>query len=219
MGYTFAIGDIHGCINPLNRLLARIETFAAEGTIVFLGDYVDRGPDSRAVLDRLIAGPGPNWRWICLQGNHEDMMVGAYAGSYERDQWLLYGGLETEMSYSAPVAPEHLHWAAARPLMHTDERRLFVHAGMVPAFPLGMQSKRDLLWLRFSSDDVDEFWGRHLVHGHTPSELNPRTVGNRTNIDGGCVFGGKLICAVFDDDQDGAPIDFIEVAAKDLYTD
>lgn len=213
MHYTFAVGDIHGCIDPLERMLSRIETYASGGTVVFVGDYIDRGPDSKSVLDRFIAGAADPWRWICLKGNHEDMMVDAYADSDSRDMWIINGGLETEMSYGGRVLPEHLQWAADLPLMHVDRHRIFVHAGVVPEFPLERQTKRDLLWLRFAPDQSGDYWGKHLVHGHTPSELNPMTTGNRTNLDSACVFGGRLSCAVFDDDLAGGPIDFIEVRA------
>jgi serine/threonine protein phosphatase 1 len=213
MTYTFAVGDIHGCIDPLDRLLARIGAYAPSGTVVFLGDYIDRGPDSRAVLDRLMVGPSASFRWICLMGNHEDMMCGAYDGRSERAWWLDNGGLETEMSFGGRVPAACLDWTAKLPLLHVDERRIYVHAGVSPAFPLDRQSRRDLLWLRFRSDEPEDYGGRHLVHGHTPSKSNPITVGNRTNVDGACVFGGKLICAVFDDAIAGGPIDFIVVPA------
>ncbi|MGO8099520.1 metallophosphoesterase family protein [Rhizobium leguminosarum] len=217
MRYTFAIGDIHGCIDPLNRMIDRIAAYAPGGTVVFVGDYVDRGPDSKSVLDRIIAGPSGSWQWICLKGNHEDLMVAAYADSDSdsRDVWIGsgIGGLETEMSYDGRVLPQHLQWAADRPLMHVDRYRIFVHGGVVPEFPLERQTKRDLLWLRFPPGESSDYWGKHLVHGHTPSLSNPVTTGNRTNIDSGCVFGGRLSCAVFDDDVAGGPIDFIEVRA------
>ena len=213
MAYIFAVGDIHGCIDPLNRLLARIEAYAPSGTVVFLGDHVDRGPDSCAVLDRLISGPPAGFEWICLMGNHEDLMCGAYDGRHSRDLWLNNGGLETEMSFGGRIPASYLDWAGNRPLIHIDAQRIFVHAGVSTLFPLERQSRRDLLWLRFSPDESGDYWGRHLVHGHTPSKSNPVTVGNRTNLDAACVFGGKLVCAVFDDAVAGAPIDFIEVAA------
>ncbi|MGR9373362.1 metallophosphoesterase family protein [Rhizobium leguminosarum] len=215
MRYTFAIGDIHGCIDPLNRMIDRVEAYASEGTVVFLGDYVDRGPDSKSVLDRIIAGPSGPWRWFCLKGNHEDLMVAAYADRDSRDVWIGIGigGLETEMSYGGRVLPQHLQWAADLPFMHIDRYRIFVHAGVDPAFPLEQQSEHDLLWLRFPPGESSDYWGKHLVHGHTPSLSNPVTTGNRTNIDSGCVFGGKLSCAVFDDEIAGGPIDFIEVRA------
>ncbi|MBY5400734.1 metallophosphoesterase family protein [Rhizobium leguminosarum] len=213
MRYTFAVGDIHGCIDPLNRMIDLIEAYAPEGTVVFLGDYIDRGPDSKSVLDRIIAGPSEPWRWICLKGNHEDMMVAAYADGQSGAVWLGNGGLETEISYGGRVLPQHLQWAADRPLMHVDRHRVFVHAGVDPAFPLDRQSEDDLLWMRFVAGEPGEYWGKHLVHGHTPSLSNPMTTGNRTNIDSGCVFGGKLSCAVFDDEFAGGPIDFIEARA------
>ncbi|EJC76761.1 diadenosine tetraphosphatase [Rhizobium leguminosarum bv. trifolii WSM2012] len=213
MRYTFAIGDIHGCVDPLNRMIDQIEAYASEGTVVFLGDYVDRGPDSKSVLDRIIAGPWGQWSWICLKGNHEDMMAAAYADSDNRVQWLGNGGLETEISYGGRVPHEHLRWAADRPLLHVDQHRIFVHAGVDPAFPLEQQSAGDLLWIRFPPGLSEDYWGKHLVHGHTPSLSNPVTTGNRTNIDSACVFGGKLSCAVFDDDVAGGPIGFIEVRA------
>jgi len=213
MRYTFAIGDIHGCIDPLNRMIDRVEAYAPEGTVVFLGDYIDRGSDSKNVLDRIIAGTADPWRWICLKGNHEDMMVAAYADSGSRAVWLGNGGLETEISYGGRVPPQHLQWAADRPLMHVDRHRIFFHAGVDPAFPLERQSEDDVLWLRFPPGESSDYWGKPLVHGHTPSLSNPVTTGNRTNIDSGCVFGGKLSCAVFDDEVAGGPIDFIEVRA------
>ncbi|MBY3511901.1 serine/threonine protein phosphatase [Rhizobium laguerreae] len=213
MRYTFAIGDIHGCIDPLRRMIDRIEAYAPEGTVVFLGDYIDRGPDSKSVLDRIIAGPSEPWRWICLKGNHEDMMVAAYADGQSRVVWLGNGGLETEISYGGRVLPQHLQWAADRPLVHVDRHRIFVHAGVDPKFSLDRQSQDDLLWMRFLAGQPGEYWGKHLVHGHTPLRSNPVTTGNRTNIDSGCVFGGKLSCAVFDDDIAGGPIDFIAVRA------
>ncbi|MFT2213574.1 metallophosphoesterase family protein [Rhizobium giardinii] len=209
MSYTFAIGDIHGCLEPLRKLLARVEARWASGTIVFVGDYIDRGPDSRGVIDLLKAGPArQDWQWVMLKGNHEDMMVCAYAGRYDRDWWLDNGGLETELSYGGRVPMEDLAWADRLPLMHLDAHRLFVHAGVNPDVALDQQSPQDLLWLRPESSAY--YWGKHLCHGHTPSRANPRTIGNRTNIDSGCVFGGKLTCAVFDDDVEGGPVEFIK---------
>jgi len=213
MSYTFAVGDIHGCSEAMERLIAFIEEYAASGTIVFLGDYIDRGSRSDDVLKRLMDGPKPGWNWICLKGNHEDMMCGAYAGRSERSWWLDNGGLDTEMSFGGRVPNDCLAWAQALPAIHVDEHRIFAHAGVSPEFPLDRQSERDLLWLRVPLDYSGDYWGKHLVHGHTPSDKNPKTVGNRTNIDSACVFGGFLTAAVFDDDTPGAPIEFIKVEA------
>lgn len=213
MGLKFAVGDIHGCADALERMLSRIQAYAAQGTVVFLGDYIDRGPSSCEVLQRLIEGPPSGWTWICLKGNHEDMMVGAYSSPRKRGLWLDNGGVETEMSYSGKVDPEHLSWAADLPLIHCDDHRIFVHAGVSTVMPLDKQSGRDFLWMRIPAGHSEDYWGRHLVHGHTRSEANPRTIGNRTNVDSACVFGGRLSCAVFDDEIPGGPIDFIAVPA------
>ncbi|MDQ0318051.1 hypothetical protein QO002_000189 [Pararhizobium capsulatum DSM 1112] len=99
-------------------------------------------------------------------------------------------------------------WADGLPLMHVDAHRIFVHAGVTPEFPIDKQSPHDLLWLRTHS--ATEYWGKHLCHGHTASRSNPRTTGNRTNIDSACVFGGALSCAVFHDDVAGGPLEFMQ---------
>ncbi|TCU13149.1 metallophosphoesterase family protein [Rhizobium sullae] len=212
MNFTFAVGDIHGCLEPLREMLDRIRAYARAGTVVFIGDYIDRGPDSKGVIDLLMNGSrSQSWRWICLKGNHEDMMLRAHANDGERIWWLENGGLETELSYGGKVAVNHLLWASQLPLMHIDNNRIFVHAGVVPDLPLEMQSPQDLVWLRVPDDYSTDYWGKHLCHGHTPSMANPMTVGNRTNIDSGCVFGGPLSCAVFDDSRPGGPIEFIQV--------
>jgi serine/threonine protein phosphatase 1 len=214
MNFTFAVGDIHGCLEPLREMLNRINACAHAGTVVFLGDYVDRGPDSKGVINLLMNGPGSgSWQWICLMGNHEDMMLRAYGSDEEYIWWLENGGLETELSYGGRVALSHLVWAGELPLMHVDHHRIFVHAGVGPELPLDMQSPNDLLWLRVPDNYSTDYWGKHLCHGHTPSDRNPVTIGNRTNVDSGCVFGGPLSCAVFEDSLAGGPIKFIQVQA------
>lgn len=212
MSYTFAIGDIHGCIDPMRRLLSRIQAYAKGGTVVFLGDYVDRGPDSKSVVDLLMAGTRePGWNWITLKGNHEDMMAGAFDGRYERSWWLGNGGVQTMVSYGGWIAAEPIEWMRHLPLKHEDEHRIYAHAGLDETVPLSEQTEHTLLWSRKPPHYSGSYWGKHLVHGHTPSNSNPMTIGNRTNVDSACVFGGKLSCAVFDDATAGGPIDFIEV--------
>lgn len=211
MSLTFAVGDVHGCLAQLQMMLRRIDSFGS-GSVIFLGDYVDRGPHSQGVVDTLMAGPSSlSWKWIALKGNHEDMMVGAQDGSYDEGWWLANGGTETLRSYGGFIPTTHLKWASSLPLIHHDEHRIFVHAGVKEGVYFEDQTPEDLMWTRFTAADSDEFWGKHLVHGHTPSPSNPKTIGNRTNVDSACVFDGRLSCAVFDDDLPGGPIDFIEV--------
>jgi serine/threonine protein phosphatase 1 len=212
---TYAIGDVHGCLDKLVRILAQCRRHGGgrPSRLVFVGDYLDRGPDSRGVIDTLLAvqreAPA---HVICLRGNHEAMMLEA-ARTDDDALWLLNGGGDTLASYGVTQAPDlpadHLAWVAALPLSFDDGRRLFVHAGVNPSVPLGQQEERDLLWIRepFLSSRCD--YGRLVVHGHTPLTTGvPDLRLNRLNIDTAAVFGGPLTAAVFDD-QRTEPIAFL----------
>ena len=207
---TFAIGDIHGCLDQLRVLLREIETYAPAGRVIFLGDLIDRGPDSRGVVEFVMAGPSkPGWTWLTLKGNHEEMLWGASSGESDVDWWLMNGGQETLVSYNGVVPGRHLKWIKELPTILVERHRIFVHAGIDETLPLEQQGDEIFLWIRRPEDYSGEYFGKHLCHGHTPSMANPRTIGNRTNVDSGAVFSGVLSCAVFDDDQPGGPIDFL----------
>ncbi|MBZ7925484.1 serine/threonine protein phosphatase [Ensifer adhaerens] len=207
---TFAIGDIHGCLDQLRVLLHEIEAYAPAGRVIFLGDLIDRGPESRGVVELVMAGPSkPGWTWLTLKGNHEEMLWGASRGESDVDWWLMNGGQETLVSYNGVVPGRHLKWIKELPTILVERYRIFVHAGIDETLPLEQQGDEIFLWIRRPDDYSGDYWGKHLCHGHTPSLANPRTVGNRTNVDSGAVFGGVLSCAVFDDDQPGGPIDFL----------
>ncbi|UXS24214.1 metallophosphoesterase family protein [Agrobacterium tumefaciens] len=213
MTYTFAIGDVHGCLRHLEKMLLAIESYAPTGTVIFLGDYIDRGPDSKGVIDRLMAGPKEGWGWTTLRGNHEEMLNLAYRDHRHIQWWRGNGGAETEISYGGSVSPEHRMWLEDLPLIYTDLHRIYVHAGLDENMPLDEQDPEVLLWKRPPPHYSGNYHGKHLVHGHTPARTNPETIGNRTNVDSGCVFWGKLSCAVFDDDKAGGPVEVIEVSA------
>ncbi|ASY59874.1 metallophosphoesterase family protein [Sinorhizobium sp. CCBAU 05631] len=207
---TFAVGDIHGCLDELETLLSAIESAAPEGRVIFLGDLVDRGPESRGVVERIMAGPTKaGWQWLTLKGNHEDMLLSARKGLAEMSSWLMNGGGETLESYGGAIPLSHLVWMAELPSILVDPYRIFVHAGVDDSIPLEEQGDDILLWMRTDPNYSGHYWGKHVCHGHTPSRVNPRTVGNRTNVDSGAVFGGVLSCAVFDDDVAGGPINFL----------
>ncbi|WFU49872.1 metallophosphoesterase family protein [Sinorhizobium terangae] len=213
---TFAVGDIHGCLAQLEALLASIESAVPSGRIIFLGDLIDRGPESRGVVERIMAGPTkPGWEWLTLKGNHEEMLLAARRGYAEMSAWLMNGGDETMASYGGAIPLSHLVWMAERPSIIVDQYRIFVHAGVDENIPLDQQGDDILLWIRTPSNHSGDYWGKHLCHGHTPSRSNPRTVGNRTNVDSGAVFGGVLSCAVFDDDQPGGPVGFLVAESVD----
>jgi serine/threonine protein phosphatase 1 len=213
----YAIGDIHGCVDLLDRMLGMIKAHArqappvAEQRLVFLGDYIDRGPDSFQVVERLLAGPIPGFATDLLMGNHERMLLDVLRDSDLLIGWLLNGGGETVRSYAHALGtgrnprdfvtgalPER-HAAffrgLSRSFVHGDY--LFVHAGIRPGRPLEAQSEQDLLWIR---EPFLAHPGPHekvVVHGHTPTEA-PEIGRWRIGIDTGAVFSGRLTALVLD---------------------
>ncbi len=207
---TFAVGDIHGCLSELDALLSQIDACAPGGRVIFLGDMIDRGPDSRGVIERIMAGPRKDgWSWTALKGNHEEMLLGARSGESDVDWWLVNGGRETLESYGNTIPAAHLKWLMRLPSIIVEPLRIYVHAGVDETVPLAHQGDDVFLWIRRPDNHSGDYWGRHLCHGHTPDRANPRTVGNRTNVDSAAVFGGHLSCAIFDDDVPGGPIGFL----------
>jgi serine/threonine protein phosphatase 1 len=210
---TYAIGDVHGCLDKLVRLLARCRQHGGgePRRLVFVGDYIDRGPDSRGVIETVLALQRAQ-EVICLRGNHEAMVMDALETN-DHTLWLRNGGGDTLANYGVTRAAElpaaHLDWIAALRPTFDDGRRLFVHAGVNPALPLDRQDERDLVWIRepFLSSRRD--YGRLIVHGHTPLTTGvPDHRANRLNIDTAAVFGGPLTAAVFADDRT-EPIAFL----------
>jgi serine/threonine protein phosphatase 1 len=216
---TFAIGDIHGCLEQLNLLLAACDRLrSGQGArFIFLGDYLDRGPHSKGVVDLLIKGGGKRDReFICLRGNHEEMLLrAANKNRFDRDlmTWWGNGGEQTLESYGvddpADLPPEHLDWVRSLPSHACDPHRLFVHAGIRPGIALASQSDEDLLWIREPFLSSADNHGAFVVHGHTPTPARkPDLRPNRVNIDTGACFGGPLTAAVFSE-KEAAPLSFI----------
>lgn len=201
----FAIGDIHGHAAELLDLMADLEAagMAPErDTVVFLGDYVDSGPDTKSVLEHLIAWQRRWPHWVFLKGNHEDMMLDAMIYHSRKygffGHWWGQGGRETAYSYlpedaseyeKAIMQPaefiptEHLAWLHGLPLTYEQDGYFFVHAGLLPGLPLAAQHETDLLWIRdrFIASEAD-FEGRRIVFGHTPF-AEPLVMPNKIGID------------------------------------
>lgn len=213
MSRTYAIADLHGRFDLLEKALARIEEAQHDGgTTIFLGDYLDRGPQSRQIVERLMAGPPAGWQWIMLKGNHEDMMVQSYA-SANAGWWTGNGGDHTLKSYGGEIPPEHLSWARKLPLLHVDAHRVYVHAGIDPSRALDEQDETALLWMRYPPKADIHYRNLHIVHGHTPHRDGPELLSGRTNLDTGAVLYGRLVVGVFDDAKAGGPVDLIEILA------
>jgi len=209
---TFAIGDIHGCFDKLSQLLSVCERVGdgRDARFVLLGDYVDRGPDTKQVVDFLIEKQGQEGdRFICLRGNHEEMLINSAARDRsDRDlmMWWANGGEQTLDSYGVndpdAIPAEHLAWIKALPATFSDSKRLYVHAGIRPGIPLHAQSERDLLWIRelFLCSSADH--GVFVVHGHTPTKSRlPELRPNRLDLDTAACLGGPLTAAMFTADQ------------------
>ncbi|MBZ6077860.1 metallophosphoesterase family protein [Microvirga puerhi] len=214
---TYAIGDIHGRHDLLEQLLEKIRKHAGDRPhrIVFLGDYIDRGPDSAAVVAtvRAEAAKAPD-RTVCLMGNHEAMLLDAVEDPSFLLQWLMNGGNATLASYGLghprDLPPDVLAWLRSLPTFYEDEWRYFVHAGLIPGRAMDRQTDMDKLWIREPFLDVPYDFGKHVVHGHTPlATTTPETWPHRTNLDTAAVFGGVLTAGIFEDGT-GSPQEFLQ---------
>jgi serine/threonine protein phosphatase 1 len=216
MSLTYVIPDIHGRSDLLRDGLAGILAHAAggPGTIVALGDYVDKGPDSKAVIDILMTLPPPGWSLVALKGNHDAMMVAGLRDPSKMQWWLDRGGDAAIKSYggdASQVPSDHIEWLDRLALMHVDRQRVYVHAGLDPDLPLDRQVERTLLWKRYPEGYAFDFAGRHVVHGHDSLVDGPKLYEGRSNLDTRAWRTGRLVIAVFDDDTPGGPIDFVRV--------
>lgn len=212
---TFVVPDLHGRYDLLKLALRKIADYATTGKVVFTGDYVDRGPDSRSIVVNMIAGPPEGWSWVNLRGNHEDMMAECALLPPTADNyhwWLSNGGKATLDSYVGHHdIVEHIEWMKNLPTIHHDAYRVYVHAGVSESYDIDQQPESITQWYRYPPRADIGYRGRHVVHGHT-IVLNPELYTNRTNLDTGAVFHGLLFVGVFHDEIPGGPIDLIEVS-------
>ena len=222
MSLTYVIPDIHGRFDLMSEALHRVHAHAAGsgGTLIMIGDYVDKGPDSNRVIARLRRGMPDGWAFIPLKGNHDAMMAAALRHPARMTHWLERGGDTVIRSYGGnPLAiPEaDIAWLEALPLVHADAHRVYVHAGLDPGLSLDMQNEVTLLWKRYAKGDAAGFNGRHIVHGHNSVARGPELYAGRTNLDTRAWRTGRLVTGVFDDATPGGPVDFIVVqgAAQD----
>jgi serine/threonine protein phosphatase 1 len=197
-----AIGDIHGCNSRLKQLLSRIAFDPLADTLVFVGDYLDRGLDVRGVIETLLALKETSPNVICLRGNHEAMFLNYYGEGRDEELFLYNSGMSTLDSYGISIAdarkgngfPEsHLRFLASLPLSYETDEYFFVHAGLRPGIPRSEQSLEDLFWIRYEFIESNWDFGRTVVFGHTPLP-EPLIEKNKIGIDTGAVYGGRLTC-------------------------
>jgi serine/threonine protein phosphatase 1 len=229
---VYAVGDVHGradLVEEMQHLIAAHASLSPKRsvTVVWLGDYVDRGPSSRQVVDLLIRSAARQPRSIFLMGNHEDALLRFLLDPRAGPQWCSFGGLETLASYGvasddlpvgdfygearaaflAVLPPRHVEFLLSLQLSASIGDFFFCHAGVRPGVRLDAQDPQDLIWIR------DEFlhwrhdFGMRIVHGHTPVG-EPELRSNRVNVDTGAYATGRLTCAVIE----GSEIAFLSTA-------
>jgi Calcineurin-like phosphoesterase len=218
---VYAIGDVHGRDDLLEDLLDQI-VFHAQSTpaehrvLVFLGDYVDRGWQSREVLERLASFNLDGFEAVFLKGNHEEALLSFLDDPHFLENWRQYGGLETLHAYGLKdlnfradedyLRNVHSEFVTALPAHHRAfllglptkyelGGYLFVHAGVRPGVPLEMQQEHDLRWIRDEFLNSQQDFGKRIVHGHCPEE-EPQVRPNRIGIDTGAYITGVLTAAV-----------------------
>lgn len=221
MAKTFCISDIHGCFDELMALYAKLPIDPEKDKMVFLGDYIDRGPKSSEVVQQLMDWKEKYPHWVMVQGNHEDMMLDAllyqsrHYGSYY--QWFDQGGYQTAESYkpeglsgleAALVNPkdtipiEHLSFLASLPRYHEDENYIYVHGGVKPRKTPEDTDPYDLIWIRDEFIDSDYDWGKKVIYGHTAwkdpatKKFEPHVQKNKIGIDTAVCYSAfnKMTC-------------------------
>jgi serine/threonine protein phosphatase 1 len=216
--FKYAIGDIHGRMDILLKSVEMIEQHLAAtdstGSIIFLGDYVDRGIESRQVCEYLMSGGPKNpqiTRWICLQGNHEVMLIEAMEGGRsEMDFWLANGGSETYQSFNGRPRGDVIRWMANLPKFYADGERVYVHAGIKENVPLDQQPEAVLQWIRYKDTQEINVPEGYVVHGHTPRMGTPLILNTRCDLDVYAVVTGKVCVGVFQDGVPGGPVALLE---------
>jgi serine/threonine protein phosphatase 1 len=217
----YVIGDIHGRLDLLDRAIAAIHRDVAKhgpgALTVTVGDYIDRGPDTRGVLDRLVENPFPT-PYVALKGNHELFLEAFLADPSVGPHWRHQGGEQTLLSYGvsrqrpilsneeaadrlrAALPASHVRFLQSLKLSLTFGKYFLCHAGVRPGVPLERQSEEDLLWIRdeFLNSTMD--FGKIVVHGHTPAP-EPEVLPNRINVDTGAFATGRLTCAALDESR------------------
>lgn len=197
---TYAIGDIHGCLEELIELIQKLN-LQKKDKLVFIGDYIDRGPDPKGVIDVLLSLKA-HYNCIFIRGNHEQMLLDYIDNDFKGSDWLLNGYEKTVESYGGSVEniPEnHIDFFRDTVFYYLEKEFVFVHAGVRPNIPLKEQKLEDLLWIRSDFLNVDNpLFEKRVVFGHTPF-LNPMIKEYKIGIDTGCVFKGKLTAFRIDD--------------------
>ena len=199
----YAIGDIHGHLESLERLMEKIKPDLEKDQLVFMGDYIDRGPNSKGVVDYILRlkNLAPPENVVCLKGNHEAMFLNFLQGN-DIELFLFNGGLSTIKEYwgrdwehreRLVLPPDHDKFYRELKLYYETPEYIFVHGGLKPGVPLAEQDEEDLLWIRGEFITALDDFGRKVIFGHTPFK-QPLLLPNKIGIDTGAAYGNLLTC-------------------------
>ena len=215
----YAIADIHGCLKTFKSLLDTIQ-FSTEDELFILGDFVDRGPNSKGVIDHIWKLQKEGYQIHCLRGNHDQMMLNAKSNQDLYEKWLVSGGRETfdnfKVDHIHKIPEEYFSWIESLPLYLETGKYIFVHAGLKFEKENPFEEEHAMMWQRGWYEDINYEWlgERVIVHGHTPitkaeveNMLNNLNEKRYLDIDAGCVHKGKkeglgdLACLVMNEDR------------------
>lgn len=211
MGRTIAIGDIHGCNKTFNDLLISRLKICKEDTIILLGDYIDKGPDSRGVIDTILRYQELGFHLVTLRGNHEQMLLDSGNSARDMLQWVINGAEPTMESFGVKrfqdMPDKYRSFFKSTQFYEVCKNYIFVHAGLNFEAENIFEDQEAMLWARDFKPIQNRLGSKTMVHGHTPTTIDfiLNQSGNCINIDGGCVFYkkrknmGYLIALILDD--------------------
>lgn len=196
----FIVGDIHGCVDMLKRLMDKIDWRPDSDRLIFLGDYIDRGADSKGVVDFILELSRSSSLVECLLGNHENILLD-FLSSGDPRLLLMNGGLTTLESYQtggkgkgeAQIPHDHLDFFNSLQLYLELDDYYVVHAGFRPGVEIEKQTIEDLTWIREPFIFSDQDFGKKVIFGHTPMS-DPLVMDNKIGLDTGAVYGNRLTC-------------------------
>lgn len=219
MSKYYCFPDIHGNYKLLKKALDYVyEKNPDGGKIIFLGDYIDRGPENVKVL-QTVMNPPDNWEFICLKGNHEAMFVDSYKNRdrfYDITATKEIGGFDIKVlvpyeNLHDGIDPEYVKWMDALKIFHIEDNNVFAHAYYDDTLSPDCQNEMVCLWDRMS--DTERYWNSnqnlYLTHGHTPRKHAPVFAQERVNLDAGGIFYGRYIIGEYEKDKKG-PINIYE---------
>lgn len=197
---TLIVGDIHGCLDMLKKLMDKIVWSPNKDTLIFLGDYIDRGENPKGVVDYILGITKYSSQVECIMGNHESMFLDYLSGK-DRGLFLFNGGWNTLETYLAdkpqddgsPVPPDHVVFYESLKSYIEIEDYYIVHAGFRPGVEAQDQADEDMIWIRDTFIYSDYDFGKKIIFGHTPFD-EPLVMENKIGLDTGAVYGNRLTC-------------------------